>query len=257
MAQKDEFRRKLKKREAKIDKYKTLNKQLGRENTEMKLRLDDMQQKMINLRMKMESKVQEKEFKLMMIKNQMKQLQQVQATIPQNLNMTGILTPGGAGGSVSNNQSMNKVQSQNQLLNILSSLIQKGQAQQQEEDQERKRSQEPGVKQGGRVNQSNAHDYSNNNIKNWNSRFRESDLEEVEIIEGMIRRDDSSVNNGGRESSGFAKSRRFENTMIIPQANMMSPPLVPYRYYVPRSVPRSYRNSKDATYDDDYRIYVQ
>ena len=146
MAQKDEFRRKLKKREAKIDKYKTLNKQLGRENTEMKLRLDDMQQKMINVRMKMESKVQEKEFKLMMIKNQMKQLQQVQATIPQNLNMTGILTPGGAGGSVSHNQSMNKVQSQNQLLNMLSSLIQKGQAQQQEEDQERKRSQEPIVK---------------------------------------------------------------------------------------------------------------
>ena len=66
------------------------------------------------------------------------------------------------------------------------------------------------------MNQSNAHDYSNNNIKNWNSRFRESDLEEVDIIEGMIRRDDSSVNNGGRESSGFAKSRRFENTMIIP-----------------------------------------
>lgn len=46
MAQKDEFKRKLKKKEAKVEKYKAQYKQLSKENSELKLRSDDLQQKM-------------------------------------------------------------------------------------------------------------------------------------------------------------------------------------------------------------------
>jgi hypothetical protein len=49
----------------------------------------------------MEGKLQEKEFKIIMLKNQLKQL-------PTNFNMTGVLTPGGPG---SHHPSMVKVQS--------------------------------------------------------------------------------------------------------------------------------------------------
>lgn len=46
MAQKDEFKRKLKKKEAKVEKYKAQYKQLSKENSELKLKSDDLQQKM-------------------------------------------------------------------------------------------------------------------------------------------------------------------------------------------------------------------
>jgi predicted RNase H-like nuclease (RuvC/YqgF family) len=69
MQQKEHFKRKLKKRETKIDKYKALNRQLEKDNAELKVKIEDMGEKMQSLRMKMEAKVQEKEFKIIILKN--------------------------------------------------------------------------------------------------------------------------------------------------------------------------------------------
>lgn len=71
----------------------------------MKLKIDDLQQKLAALRMKMESKLQEKEFKIIMMKQQLKQL----------VAQPGIVTP---------SQTMNRVYSQNELVSMINSAIQ-------------------------------------------------------------------------------------------------------------------------------------
>jgi len=54
-----------------------------------------------------------------------------------------------------------------------------------------------------------------------------------------------------RDSGIFLGRRQYDNTMHLPHVNMISPH--PYRLQVPpRSVPRSYRNSRDATCDEQF-----
>lgn len=59
------------------------------------------------------------------------------------------------------------------------------------------------------------------------------------------------------EDSGiFLGRRQYDNTMHLPHVNMISPH--PYRLQVPpRSVPRSYRNSRDATCDERFSAILQ
>lgn len=109
--QKEAFRRKLKKREAKVEKYSLINQQLTKEKGELIVRMEDSQQKLISLRLKMESKVQEKEFKIITLKNQMKQMGSIN---------TGTVTPVA---STMNQQVLQNVYSQNELFSMINNIV--------------------------------------------------------------------------------------------------------------------------------------
>jgi hypothetical protein len=47
---------------------------MGKENMEVKVRLEEAIQKQSSIRLKMEAKIQEKEFKIILMKNQIKSL---------------------------------------------------------------------------------------------------------------------------------------------------------------------------------------
>ena len=74
ISQKEEFRVKLKKREIKIEKLEELIKERDRIMNDMKVKTEETQGKLNQLRLKMEGKLQEKEFKIIALKNQVQTL---------------------------------------------------------------------------------------------------------------------------------------------------------------------------------------
>jgi chromosome segregation ATPase len=89
----EEAKNKLKKREAKLEELRTQVRDLERQLNDMKSLKEEAEGKVLQLRMKTESRVQEKEFKIITLENQI-QIMQQQMMISQGVaNQMGLLGP--------------------------------------------------------------------------------------------------------------------------------------------------------------------
>ncbi|CDW90563.1 UNKNOWN [Stylonychia lemnae] len=114
-----DYKRRLKKRDGKILKLKTYNQKLERELKEVRQKVIDYQNKLQDAKLKMEGKIQEREFKLISLKNQMKQLvnyNQQKSQKPSG--NSGIMTPNMQG-------SQSKIITQEDLFHMINQIIQR------------------------------------------------------------------------------------------------------------------------------------